>query len=150
MSTVLAMILVVVGGVAAAIQPSVNATLASHVRPIPAAFFSFLIGTVLLFILTLWTLRGEGLPTLGRSLAGLPTWTLTGGALGVVMVTATIMGTAALGVSGTVSLYIFAQLSMSLVIDAFGLVGRPVLPIQWPQIVGALLIAGGARLVLWR
>lgn len=150
MPFLVALILVVCGGVAAAIQPSVNATLASHIRPIPAAFVSFAVGTVALFLLTLWTLRSQGVPGEGRVLLGAPGWAYTGGLLGVVMVTAMILGTPALGVSGTVSLFVFAQLTASLAIDTFGLAGRPALPLHWPQVLGILLVAGGVRLVLWR
>lgn len=150
MSTGLALLLVLLGGIAAAIQPSVNATLATHVRPMPAAFLSFFIGTVVLFLMTLWTLRDRTLFAFGQELAGAPLWAYVGGVLGAVMVSAMILGTPVLGASGTISLFVSAQLTFSLVIDTFGLAGRPALPIHWPQIVGVLLVAAGVRLVLWR
>lgn len=150
MSTGVALLLVVLGGIAAAFQPSVNATLASHIRPMPAASLSFFIGTLVLFVLSFWTLRDRTLPEFGRELAGAPMWAYLGGLLGVVMVSAMILGTPVLGASATVSLFVAAQLTFSLVIDAFGLVGRPAIPINWPQMVGVIMTAVGVRLVLWR
>lgn len=150
MSIAYAILLILLGGLASGFQPPVNAGLAAYVRPLPAAFISFVTGTILLCILTYWSMRGRSLAEFGTALASAPLWAYFGGMLGVVAVTAMIFGTPVLGASSTISLFIFAQITAALLIDTYGLVGRPALPLGWPQILGVLLIAGGARLVLWR
>lgn len=143
-------LMVILGGVAAALQAPVNATLSSHARPIPAAFISFLVGAAALAVITLLTLRGQGLPGLLRGLSAAPPWAFLGGLCGAAVVLAIILGTEAFGVNATLSLLLAVQLVAALVIDAIGFgVGRPI-PIGWPQVVGLLLIIGGVRLVLWR
>lgn len=143
-------LVVILGGIAAALQAPVNATLSSHTRPIPAALVSFLVGTTALTVITLLSLRGQGLSGLTRGLAAAPPWSYLGGLCGALVVLSIILGTEAFGVNSTLSLLLAVQLVVALVIDTFGLgVSRP-LPVGWPQVVGLLLIIGGVRLVLWR
>ncbi|HEY8345842.1 MAG TPA: DMT family transporter [Symbiobacteriaceae bacterium] len=150
MASWLTWLLVILGGIAAALQAPVNATLAAHIRPIPAALISFLGGCMTLLVLTLVSMRGQGITALVSGLAAAPRWSYLGGLAGALVVTAVIVGTAKLGVNATLSLLVAVQLIVALLIDTFGFgITRP-LPVHWPQVVGLLLIIGGVRLVLWR
>ncbi len=143
-------LLVVLGGVAGALQAPINATLAQHIRPIPASLVSFIVGGLALLVLTVVTLRGQGLSGLGAGLAGAPPWSLLGGLCGAVVVTAVIVGTGSHGANATLSLLTGVQLIAALLIDAAGLGTAGQIPIRWPQVVGVLLIIGGMKLVLTR
>lgn len=150
MTSWLIWLLIFLGGVAGALQAPVNATLAQHIRPIPASLVSFIVGGTALLVLTLFTLRGQGLAGLGQGLAGAPPWSFLGGLCGAMVVTAVVVGTGNLGANATLSLLTGVQLIAALVIDAIGFGTAGPIPIRWPQVVGVLLIIGGMKLVLTR
>jgi len=150
MASWLVWLLIVLGGVAGALQAPVNATLAQHIRPIPASLVSFAVGGLALLVLTLFTLRGQGLSGLGQGLAAAPPWSFVGGLCGAMVVSAVIVGTGKIGANATISLLTGVQLIAALLIDAAGLGTAGQIPIRWPQVVGVLLILGGMKLVLTR
>ena len=143
-------LLMVLGGVAGALQAPVNATLARYVRPIPASLISFTVGAVALLVVTLFTMRGQSLSSLAGGLSAAPAWSLLGGLCGAVVVSAVIVGTGAVGANATLSLITAVQLVTALLIDAAGLGTAVQIPIRWPQVVGLLLMIGGLKLVLTR
>jgi len=143
-------LLMVLGGVAGALQAPVNATLARYVRPIPASLISFTVGAVALLVVTLFTMRGQSLSSLAGGLSAAPAWSLLGGLCGAVVVSAVIVGTGAVGANATLSLITAVQLVTALLIDAAGLGTAGQIPIRWPQVVGLLLMIGGLKLVLTR
>ena len=143
-------LLIVAGGVAGALQAPINTTLARHTGPIPASLVSFTVGALTMLVLTLFTLRGQGISGLAGGIAAAPPWSLVGGICGAVVVTAVLVGTGSIGVNATLSLMTGIQLIAALLIDAvgFGTVGP--IPIRWPQVVGVLLMIVGMKLVLTR
>mgnify|MGYP000026192080 CR=1 FL=1 len=143
-------LLIVAGGVAGALQAPVNATLAQHIRPIPASLVSFTVGAAVLLVVTLFTLRGQSLSSLAGGLASAPAWSFLGGLCGAVVVSAVIVGTGAFGANATLSLLTGVQLVAALLFDAAGLGTAGPIPIRWPQVVGVLLMIGGIKLVLTR
>lgn len=144
-------LLVIIGGIAASLQAPVNATLASHIRPIPSSLVSFLVGSATLLVITLFTMRGQGgLAGLGAGLAAAPAWSYFGGVFGAVVVTAVTVGTDAFGVNTTLSFITAIQLIVALLIDTVGFGSRQPVPIHWPQIAGLVLIVTGVKLVLTR
>jgi len=150
MASWLIWLLIILGGVAGAVQAPVNATLAQHIRPIPASLVSFIVGGTALLVLTLFSLRGQGLASLGQGLASAPPWSFLGGLCGATVVSAVIVGTGKLGANATLSLLTGVQLIAALVIDAVGFGTAGPIPIRWPQVVGVLLIIVGMKLVLSR
>ncbi|BAD41849.1 DMT family transporter [Symbiobacterium thermophilum] len=143
-------LIIILGGVAGAVQAPVNATLAQHIRPIPASLVSFIVGGTALLALTLFTLRGQGLSGLGQGLSTAPPWSFLGGLCGAMVVSSVIVGTGAIGANATLSLLTGVQLIAALVIDAIGFGTAGPIPIRWPQVLGVLLIIGGMKLVLTR
>ena len=137
--------LAILAGMMMPTQAAVNNRLAQPVEsPILAAFISFAVGTVALFLYMLAT----GVP-LGNLLsaknAPLVAW--SGGLLGAFFVAATVTLVPRLGVALTFSLIIGGQMLITLVIDHFGVLGVPVKSISLPRLLGVTLITVGVILI---
>ena len=139
-STPLALIIVVVAGMALATQAPINAALGrSLASPIGAAAVSFGVGLVLLFALTLLF---DGPQTFAK-LAVTPGWQLLGGLLGAFYVSAVLWGVSSLGVLSTMAALILGQMGMALVLDGNGLFGLPLQAVTLQRIAAAGLVAAG-------
>ena len=112
--------------------------------PILAAFISFFVGTVALFIYAIAS--GASLGDLALAKNATPiAW--IGGLLGAFFVTATVTLVPRLGVSMTFSLIIAGQMIVTLVIDHFGLLGVQTKEISLARFGGILLITAGVVLI---
>lgn len=126
-------------------QAAINNKLAIDVNsPILAAFISFVVGTIALFIYILAT----GIP-LGNlmSAKNAPVIAWTGGILGAIFVASAVILVPRLGVALTFSLIIAGQMLVTLVIDHFGFLGVPVKEISTIRVLGATLITIGVVLI---
>ena len=104
--------------------------------------FSALLATVVLLVLR-------------QSLAGFgdafhsPWWYwVGGGGMGVVVVFTITVVTPQIGATATIGLLISGQLAMGVLIDRYGWFGVEQVPLNWPRIVGVLLLGVGALLAL--
>lgn len=139
-STPLALIIVVIAGVALATQAPINAALGRSLgSPIGAAAVSFGVGLVLLIALTLLF---DGPQTFAK-LAVTPGWQLLGGLLGAFYVSAVLWGVSTLGVVSTMAALILGQMGMALVLDGNGLLGLPLQALTPQRIASAGLVAAG-------
>ena len=126
-------------------QGAVNTKLAGYVEsPVTAAFISFLVGTIALFIYMLIT--GTPMSNFTNS-KNAPVITWTGGLLGAFFVTAIAMSVPRLGVALTFSLAIAGQMLITLLIDHFGFLDVPVKEINVPRVLGVVLIVAGVIVI---
>lgn len=129
-------------GVILPLQPGINAHLRTHLEsPFAAALVSFAVGTSVLLVVTAAVGRpaAQALGNLGQ----VPWWAWTGGLIGAVFVTASVVLAPRLGATLLVGGVVTGQLMGSLLIDHFGLVGFPVTPVSVGRLLGvALLVAG--------
>ena len=132
-------------GTALAAQPGVNGALAKRTRfPLHASLVSFLIGTVALAVVCLvWT---RSLPRWG-DMRGTPAWVLSGGLLGAVVVTASLIIGPRVGATTWLALLVVCQLVASVALDHYGWAGYAVHPVNPLRIAGVLLLAVGVVLV---
>jgi transporter family-2 protein len=147
MSRGLAILLGVGAGCLVGMQAPINSRLGKTVGGVPAASFSFMVGTVALVLLAA-SLRG-GLSSLGQ-VGKVPWWALIGGLLGAVYVFVALEAVRPLGASGLTAVVIAGQLVISVVIDRFGLLGIARQQISPARIVGLVLLAVGVALVVRR
>jgi transporter family-2 protein len=133
------------GGIAVAIQPSINGRLAQKTGVLESSCISFFVGTLALLALVL--LVGQGALT-GASRA--TWWELTGGFLGAFFVTCTILVVPRTGTLAALTAVIAAQLLTGIVLDHFGLFRLQQIPFDAWRGAGVLLLAVGAAIVLWR
>lgn len=139
-------LLAVVAGAMMPTQAATNNKMAVVLgnNPILAAFISFFIGTVALFVYVLasGTPLGDIAPAKNA-----PPIAWVGGILGAFFVTATVTLVPRLGVALTFSLIIAGQMIVTLIIDHYGLLGVPVKEISFARIGGILLITAGVILI---
>lgn len=134
----------VVGGFIA-LQAPINATLGQRVGSFQAAFLSFAIGTVLLAVIAALARGGLGQLPDAR---GLPWYYLTGGLLGAAYVTTVLVTVRALGAGAVVAATIAGQLSASVALDHFGLLGVERQPITLTRVLGVVLLGVGVLLIV--
>jgi transporter family-2 protein len=133
-----------VGGLIA-LQAPINSMLGKATGSFQAAFISFAIGTVVLAVIAAFAKGGFG--TMGEATT-LSWYYLTGGVLGAAYVTTVLVTVRELGAGPVVAATIAGQLSASVVLDQFGLLGLPKDPITVGKIVGVLLLAAGVYLIV--
>jgi bacterial/archaeal transporter family-2 protein len=127
------------------VQAGINKLLGDNLGgPMPAAFVSFFVGTVALGLLV--AAGGMALP-LGTALAASPWWYWIGGTFGAFFVASSIVLAPALG-AGTMTAFILAgQITASLILDNFGVLGFPHIPFDVKRLAGAVLLAAGVWLI---
>jgi len=145
MSNLLLVLLMACGGLAVAIQPSINARLAQKVGSYESSFISFAVGTLALFIMVMIAGRGNL-----RNLVDTSWWELTGGLLGAYFVTMTIIAVPRLGTLAVMAIIIAGQLTTAALLDQYGAFGLRQITLTPLRGVGILLLCIGAGLVIRR
>ena len=136
-------------GFALAAQGGVNGALGKRIiaaggHPLHASLVSFTVGfTALLLICLVWV---RSLPKSAVVIAG-PWWSLTGGLLGCVVVTTSLLMVPRVGALVWLALLIASQLGAAVLLDHFGWVGMAVRPVTPWRLGGLALIVVGVLLV---
>lgn len=134
------------GGVALASQAGINAQLRQYMHsPYQAAFFSFLIGTLILGMVVL--VQTDARPQL-QELMAVPYWLWIGGLLGAFGVSVAIILAPRLGAVNLTIVIVCGQLLAALVLDHFGWLGFEKHPINWQRIAGVILVIAGLVLTM--
>ncbi len=142
--SLLAMLAVVLGGAATALQAPTNAKMMGAVgSPVNAAFVSFAVGTAALGLLAVVL---QARPDMAAARA-LPWYAWIGGLYGAIFVVAAAWGVPRLGVATTIILMVAGQLLLSLVLDHFGAMGMPKHPVNLGRVAGIGLVIAGVLMV---
>lgn len=137
--------LAVAAGAMLPLQAAINARLARLVgSPLWAAGISGLVLTAVLALAAGAALRA-GPRTEG--LGGAPWWVWTGGLCGAVVLSATTATAPRLGTAGMIALVMAGQVLCSLLLDHYGVLGLPVLPVSAKRLAAAALLLAGAALM---
>lgn len=137
--------LAILAGMAMPTQAVVNSKMAATIdSPILAAFLSFAVGTIALFVYILLT--GVPLSNLASS-KNAPSIVWIGGFLGAFFVSVMVTIVPRIGVALSFSLVIAGQMLITLMIDHFGWLSVPEKPINLVRVLGATLITIGAVLI---
>ena len=141
-----AIVLSFAAGLSAAAQAAISGVFGRRIGTIQAAGFGALAGAILLLVLALALGRAGGL------LSGIhqPPWLWLIGPLGAAIVIVVAYAPPLIGTFATVALMIAGQLVAGALIDAFGLLGSPRIPLTAFRATGLLLVAAGAALTLKR
>ncbi|RYC46882.1 DMT family transporter [Pectobacterium zantedeschiae] len=133
-------------GIAIATQSAINNQLKSILggSTMLASLVSFIVGTLFLFCLCVTS--GERFNQLIQ-LRHCNVLLLSGGMLGAFFVFGTTFLAPRLGIAVMISLVIFGQISMSLLLDKFGLLGLPIREIAPMRLIGVLLVLAGVLCV---
>ena len=136
--------MMVVAGALMAFQGPINAALRTHVGVFESALISFLVGTAALVVIVL--VKGQGSLLAARHA---PPWQLTGGLIGVVFVTVSLLAVPKIGVPGMIVAALAGQMTAGLLIDRYGWMGLPARPIDLPRVAGVALLAASVVLINW-
>lgn len=145
MSSFFYLLLAVLAGMTIATQGVVNGKLAESVgSPFLAAFISFAVGTIVLFVYILIA----GIPLGNLASAGsAPLVAWGGGFLGAFFVSVMTTTVPRLGVALVLSLAVGGQMLAAILIDHFGWLGIPEKPVSAWRVAGAALIIVGVILI---
>jgi transporter family-2 protein len=138
-------LLMACGGVAVAVQPSINARLAQKVGSFESSLVSFAVGTIGLLLVVLLAGRGNL-----RGVADASWWELTGGLMGAFFVTMTIIAVPRMGTAAVMAIVIAGQLATGALLDQMGLFGLRQMSMTPLRGIGMLLLCLGAALVVRR
>ena len=138
-------LLMFLGGIAVAVQPSINGRLAQKVGTLESSAISFTVGALALIIVGLAAGRGSF-----RGLVDARGWELTGGFLGAFFVTLTIFIVPRIGTAATMAATIAAQLTTGILLDHYGLFGFKTIPLDSKRAIGVCLLLAGASLIFKR
>ena len=138
-------ILAILAGAVLPVQAGLNVQLGKSVnQPIFAAFASFLIGTLGLLIY-LFILKFDFSTIIQTKTVSPVVW--IAGILGAFYVAAVIILAPRLGTALTFVLVVAGQMTVSLVLDHYGLFGLPVKQINWQRLLGVALLVAGVLLI---
>ena len=140
-----ALLLTVFAGGLIALQAPINSMLGKSVGTFAAASVSFVVGTIVLVLITV--LIGGGFGDVGEA-RHLSWYYLSGGVLGAVYVTTALVAVRSLGAGGVVAATIAGQLTLSLLIDQLGFLGVDERAITWERVLGVLMLAIGTLLIV--
>ena len=143
MSNTLLILLMACGGLAVALQPSINARLAQKVGIYESSLISFFVGTLALLGMVMFAGRGNL-----RNVTDASWWELTGGVLGAYFVSMTILAVPRLGSAAVMAIIIAGQLTTSVLLDHYGAFGLRQIPFTSTRGIGILLLCLGAGLVM--
>lgn len=113
-------------------------------HPLGGAVFSFVVGTLFLVALTLVAVRSE---IAWGNVWSMPPWFWLGGVLGAIYITASIVLTPRIGVGALIALAIAGQVTASLLLDHYGVLGLAAREITTGRAAGAVLVVLGALMV---
>jgi bacterial/archaeal transporter family-2 protein len=136
---------VAAGGLVAA-QAPVNNVLSKKVGTLGAVSVNFLVGTVIVLVVTFAFAGGikniQGVDT--------PAWWywLFGGLAGVAIVLTTLVTVRELGAGGVTAATIAGQLTLSIVLDRMGVLGLDERAITWEKVLGIAFLAAGTVLIV--
>jgi bacterial/archaeal transporter family-2 protein len=139
------LVTVAAGGVVAAQAPA-NNVLSNKVGTFGAGSVNFLVGTVMILVITFVFAGGFG----GDEGAESPAWYywVFGGFAGILIVVTTLVTVRELGAGGVTVALIAGQLTLSVVIDRLGVLGLEERAITWQKLVGIALLTAGTVLVV--
>jgi len=137
--------LAIVAGMLMPVQAGINAKLADVINgAIPAAFVSFLVGTLVLgLVLAVMT---QSVPV-SRALPVAPWWYWVGGSMGAFFVTATVILAPRIGAGAMIALTLAGQMGASMALDNYALLGYPHIAFDGKRLLGSVLLLAGVYLI---
>lgn len=135
----------IVAGAVLPIQAGLNVELGKSVhQPVFAAFASFVIGSFGLFMY-LWLIKFDFSTIQAVKSVSPVVW--LAGLLGAFYVAAVIILAPKLGTALTFSLVVAGQMSVSLILDHFGVMDLPIRQINWQRLIGVAFLIAGVLLI---
>lgn len=132
-------------GAAMAVQGTFNAALGKVLGLWQSTLVVHIIGTITVLLIIL--MLGVGFGSYGKA-GQVPWWAYLGGVLSVIIIYAVARSIPQIGVGNATTAIIVAQVSTAVLIDCLGLFGMKPIHFQWIDLLGIVLLAVGARILL--
>ena len=146
MDRYLAILATVAVGALIAFQPPVNSELGHRTSVLAAAFISTAISALVVGLIVVFAGQmGEV-----KNVPGTPPLYLTGGLMGALLVTVTLVTVRTLGAGGVTAAAVSGQLIVSALLDRFGVLGLDKVGLTTPRVAGFALLLLGTALVTTR
>ncbi|MBP1849796.1 DMT family transporter [Rhizobium halophytocola] len=139
---VLVTILVLGGGIALAVQSSINGRLGARAGILETAWLTFVVGAAISFLLYFFFE-----PPHDMTLFSAPKWQLIGALFGVVYILVSVFAVPKIGIAAATVAVITGQLLMSLLIDNFGWLDNARIPLDPGRCIAIVLLAGAVGLI---
>lgn len=139
-----AVVLTAVAGGLIALQAPINAGLGRATGTLPAAFLSFVVGTVALAAIVVLSGKAAGI----GSTFDVSWYYLVGGILGAIYVANALIMVSVIGAGGVAAATVAGQLIASVAIDRLGLFGLHEIPLTPERLLGVVLLIVGTLLVV--
>lgn len=136
--TAFAIVFALVGGASVSCQVPTNASLAVSTGTLEGALVSFVGGFLLILVICLIAQRGRL-----RVPHGAKPWQLIGGVYGAFLVVCNMVGSIYLGVGLAVAAALLGTVAIALVVDTFGWLRTPKIPLNGWRLAGVLIVAAG-------
>ena len=144
MNTLIPLIIIAaIGGMAVTIQAQFMGLMDKQIGTLESIFITYGGGGLLIGLAMLLS-RGGNL----GGWQGVPWYTLSAGALGLVIVGSIGYGTARLGLVTTLTIVVAAQLITGAVLDHFGVMGADLRPMNFSRIFGIGLLLLGTWVII--
>jgi transporter family-2 protein len=134
-----------ISGVAMAIQGTLNSALGKVVGLWETTFIVNLTGLILVSVLLFICRLGDGCLA---QISQAPWYTYLGGVLGVIITYCVVKAIPRIGVAPATTAIVLAQVLTAGLVDHFGLFGMNKIPFSLYNLIGTLMMAGGAWLIL--
>ncbi|MDV7561025.1 DMT family transporter [Acinetobacter baumannii] len=139
---ILLLLLTILGGMGLSVEAGLLGPLGKEVGELWATFSIFGVGAALTFLLMLFFSPRNSL-----SFFTLPSWQLLGGVLGPAYVIILTITTPIIGIAMTMIGILAGQVSKSLIIDHYGLLGTPHRKVDRKRVVALIFIVAALVLV---
>ena len=146
MTRLLAVLATIGVGALIALQPPINSELAKRTSVVAAAFIATAIAALALGAVTV--VLGEAGQV--RNVPHVPPLYLTGGLMGAILVSVSLVTVRTLGAGGVVAATVSGQVAVSAILDRFGFLGLEKVGLSPMRLVGFALLLGGTALVTAR
>ena len=144
---IVAILIGLVAGCLLGTQPSVNGQLGRNLEhPLQASLISFASGTLIILVLSVAT--GSFPPVFTAPPRAFPWWIWCGGAIGVVLVTSSLILVPRVGSLPWFAAVMTGQTVAALLLDHFGLLGNPRTEASPLRLIGASLLIAGVLVIV--
>jgi bacterial/archaeal transporter family-2 protein len=142
-----AVTLCVAGGLGGALQAAVMGRFGERIGTTEAVAFSTLVTAGIALVVLLASRQSVAAYSEG---VRAPLWMWSAAAMSALIVFGLTFAAPRIGTTATIGILVAGNLVMSALIDQYGWFGLDKIPLTWPRIAGAVLLAVGAALTLWR
>jgi transporter family-2 protein len=144
---ILPLLIAAFSGVAMAIQGSINSALGKVIGLWESTFIVHLVGLLVVSLLLFICKLGDGCLS---DIVKAPWYSYLGGILGVIIIYSVVLSIPKVGVAPATTAIVLGQVLTAGLVDHLGLFGLNRIPFSIYNVLGTLLMAGGAWLILKR